>query len=208
MPRTLHQKSLPACCGDTAMAALAAAAPAPPAGEDAGAIYLAAVRAVMSRWTLLRLAVDQGWSDGDGAAQANQLVEDVCALVSPYAKKAPYVEDIEDLLFDTIESKFNSMAEDGSVEEIAKCLIALRNECAAGALANAKDAILKAQQQAPQLAQCVSSGEPDENVDSDDDMDAAAPSAPAPPAPAPKPEPIVDEDGFTTVPKKDRRRRP
>ena len=36
-------------------AQVAAAAPT----EDAGAVYLSAVRAIFSRWTLLRLAVDQ-----------------------------------------------------------------------------------------------------------------------------------------------------
>ncbi|KAH8048082.1 hypothetical protein JL722_12674 [Aureococcus anophagefferens] len=122
---------------------------------DAGAVYEQAVRAVMARWTPLRLAVDQG---------------------CPSARKAPHVEDVEDLLFDGIESKFNSQAEDGSVEEIAKLVISLRNECAAGELGNALAAIARATQ-APALAQCVSQGEPEENVDSDDDMDDAPPPA-------------------------------
>ena len=193
---------------------------------DAGAVYEQAVRAVMARWTLLRLAVDQGWCDGDGAAAANGLVDDLVALVSPSARKAPHVEDVEDLLFDGIESKFNSQAEDGSVEEIAKLVMTLRNECAAGELGNALAAIARATQ-APALAQCVSQGEPEENVDSDDDMDDAPPpavaavpafgtvpafGAPAVPAaprapPAPRPPPVVDEDGFTTVPAKGRRRK-
>ncbi|KAH8055565.1 hypothetical protein JL720_14310 [Aureococcus anophagefferens] len=159
---------------------------------DAGAVYEQAVRAVMARWTLLRLAVDQGWCDGDGAAAANGLVDDLVAL-----------------------------AEDGSVEEIAKLVISLRNECAAGELGNALAAIARATQ-APALAQCVSQGEPEENVDSDDDMDDAPPPRRRPLArcplgasgsggarapPAPRPPPVVDEDGFTTVPAKGRRRK-
>ncbi|KAH8055221.1 hypothetical protein JL720_14330 [Aureococcus anophagefferens] len=139
---------------------------------DAGAVYEQAVRAVMARWTLLRLAVDQGWCDGDGAAAANGLVDDLVALVSPSARKAPHVEDVEDLLFDGIESKFNSQAEDGSVEEIAKLVISPQR--ARGRRARNAAAIARATQ-APALAQCVSQGEPEENVDSDDDMDDAPP---------------------------------
>ena len=37
-----------------------------------------------------------------------------------------------------IESKFNTQAEDGSVEEMSKLIIKLRNECAVGDTANAK----------------------------------------------------------------------
>ena len=38
---------------------------------DAGAVYEQAVRAVMARWTLLRLAVDQGWCDGDDPGEVH-----------------------------------------------------------------------------------------------------------------------------------------
>ena len=38
-----------------------------PPPVDAAEIFNNAVRAIFSRWTLLRLAVDQGWADGDEA---------------------------------------------------------------------------------------------------------------------------------------------
>ena len=49
---------------------------------DAAQIYNDVVRAIFSRWTLLRLAVDQGWADGDEAQKANELVERVLELVA------------------------------------------------------------------------------------------------------------------------------
>ena len=72
-------------------------------GEDPRAVYEAAVRAVFSRWTLLQLAVDQGWSDGDGRLIASELLERLLALV--LADKKVYQDEVEDLLFDVIEAK-------------------------------------------------------------------------------------------------------
>ncbi|KAH8058836.1 hypothetical protein JL721_9404 [Aureococcus anophagefferens] len=179
---------------------------------DAGAVYEQAVRAVMARWTLLRLAVDQGWCDGDGAAAANGLVDDLVALVSPSARKAPHVEDVEDLLFDGIESKFNSQAEDGSVEEIAKLVISPQR--ARGG--SATPAAIARATQAPALAQCVSQGElrrtstPTTTWTTRRRRRSGARSRAAaaarqrfrrrPGAAGAGPPPVVDEDGFTTVP--------
>lgn len=110
------------------MAAQQLAATPPPAA--ARAVFEAAVRAVFSRWTLLRLAVEQGWSDGDGAALANDLVASTLGLL--LTDKKVYQDEVEDVLFDALETSFNAIAEDGSVEEVALVLLKLRAECAAG----------------------------------------------------------------------------
>ena len=150
-------------------------------------VYETAVRAVFSRWTLLRLAVDQGWHDGDGAAVAEDLLERLLALL--LSDKKVYQDEVEDLLFDTIESKFNALAEDGSVEEIATLVLKLRGECALGDLVHAQDIISKAQVFQP--PPCVDGGGnsgDDMSDDDDEDMTAAPPS-----------QPVVDEDGFQVV---------
>eukprot|EP00629_Pelagomonadales_sp_RCC1024_P001573 CAMPEP_0119263866 /NCGR_PEP_ID=MMETSP1329-20130426/3146_1 /TAXON_ID=114041 /ORGANISM="Genus nov. species nov., Strain RCC1024" /LENGTH=110 /DNA_ID=CAMNT_0007263605 /DNA_START=151 /DNA_END=480 /DNA_ORIENTATION=+ len=108
------------------MAALTATAPPSPA--EAAALYEQAVRAVFSRWTLLRLALDQGWSDGDGPALADQMVAHVLRLVAPSRRTPPDATEIEDALFDALEDSFNAQAEDGSVVRRCGILGARRGE--------------------------------------------------------------------------------
>ena len=64
-----------------------------PPPVDAAEIFNNAVRAIFSRWTLLRLAVDQGWADGDEAQKADALVTrilaDLWAAVALAADKYP-----------------------------------------------------------------------------------------------------------------------
>lgn len=66
-------------------------------------MFESAVRAVFSRWTLLRLAIDEGWSDGDPTMLANSLLQDLLSLL--ISDKKIYRDQVEDLLFDTLESK-------------------------------------------------------------------------------------------------------
>mmetsp|Transcript_12542 Transcript_12542/g.41043 ORF Transcript_12542/g.41043 Transcript_12542/m.41043 type:complete len:178 (+) Transcript_12542:58-591(+) len=161
-------------------------------------ILEAAVRSVFSRWTLLRLAVDQGWSDGDGAANANALLASLLALL--LRDKKVFVDEVEDLLFDALEGKFNALAEDGSVEEVATLLLKLRAECAAGNFATAQDIISKAAAQGQQGAAPSASidqtaddvSDDDLNDDSDEEMVGVS-------ALSRREEPVVDEDGFQVV---------
>mmetsp|Transcript_1808 Transcript_1808/g.6444 ORF Transcript_1808/g.6444 Transcript_1808/m.6444 type:complete len:109 (-) Transcript_1808:371-697(-) len=85
--------------------------------EDSYALFVRAVTLVFERWTLLRLAVDQGWSDHhDGRVLAREMLEKTLAMFAP--GKAAWEEEVEDLLLDYVELKFNAVAEDGSVEEV------------------------------------------------------------------------------------------
>ncbi|KAJ8599771.1 hypothetical protein CTAYLR_003423 [Chrysophaeum taylorii] len=95
-------------------------AAAPPQVQNGREVFQVAVRAVFSRWTLLRLAIEQGWSDGDGSALANELLHRVLALL--LTDKKVYQDEVEDLLFESLESMFNALAEDGSVEEVSSLL--------------------------------------------------------------------------------------
>ena len=167
------------------MSALAQQAPV-----DAGEIFTNAVRAIFSRWTLLRLAVDQGWADGDEAQKADALVTRVLEMVAPSVRRVPDESEIADVLHDSIEGTFNAQAEDGSVEEISRTILRLRAECSEGNVANA---LAYVQQQAPSLD--ASQGREDEAGEAEEAV-----------APAPAPLPVIDEDGFETV--QTRRRNP
>ena len=60
-----------------------------PPPVDAAEIFNNAVRAIFSRWTLLRLAVDQGWADGDEAQKADALVTRILEMVAPSVRRVP-----------------------------------------------------------------------------------------------------------------------
>ena len=160
-----------------------------PPPVDAAEIFNNAVRAIFSRWTLLRLAVDQGWADGDEAQKADALVTRILEMVAPSVRRVPDESEIADVLHDSIEGTFNAQAEDGSVEEIARTILRLRAECSAGSVATATTYI---QQAASDLSSSV--GREDEAGEVEEVV-----------APAPAPLPIIDEDGFETV---QRRRNP
>ena len=161
-----------------------------PPPVDAAEIFNNAVRAIFSRWTLLRLAVDQGWADGDEAQKADALVTRILEMVAPSVRRVPDESEIADVLHDSIEGTFNAQAEDGSVEEIARTILRLRAECSAGNVATATTYI---QQAASDLSSSV--GREDEAGEVEEVV-----------APAPAPLPIIDEDGFETV--QTRRRNP
>jgi len=162
-----------------------------PPPVDAAEIFNNAVRAIFSRWTLLRLAVDQGWADGDEAQKADALVTRILEMVAPSVRRVPDESEIADVLHDSIEGTFNAQAEDGSVEEIARTILRLRAECSAGNVATATTYI---QQAASDLSSSV--GREDEAGEAEEVVV----------APAPAPLPVIDEDGFETV--QTRRRNP
>ena len=162
-----------------------------PPPVDAAEIFNNAVRAIFSRWTLLRLAVDQGWADGDEAQKADALVTRILEMVAPSVRRVPDESEIADVLHDSIENTFNAQAEDGSVEEISRTILRLRAECSAGNVATATTYI---QQAASDLGASV--GREDEAGEAEEVIV----------APAPAPLPVIDEDGFETV--QTRRRNP
>ena len=57
----------------------AAAGPPQPQGENEQ-IFVAAVHHVFARWSLLRLAIDMGWGDGDGARNQQTMVDETLQL--------------------------------------------------------------------------------------------------------------------------------
>ena len=57
----------------------AAAATPQPQGENEQ-IFVAAVQHVFARWSLLRLAIDMGWGDGDGTRNQQKLLDETLQL--------------------------------------------------------------------------------------------------------------------------------
>ncbi|KAK1933476.1 hypothetical protein X943_003829 [Babesia divergens] len=89
-----------------------------------------ACRTVLSCWTALNLAVENGWG-GDSSVQK---CEDLIKLVIDFclSKKQLYTDEVEDLLLDQMQTLFFVEIEDGSEVEIARLLVQLHNTCNTG----------------------------------------------------------------------------
>ncbi|CDR97269.1 Pre-rRNA-processing protein TSR2, putative [Babesia bigemina] len=163
-------------------------------------------RKVMSCWTALNLAVDNGWG-GDSSEQKREAL--ITQLIDfCLSKKQLYTDEVEDLLFDKMQTLFNVDIEDQSEVEIARLLVQLHNTCSTGDLSFAvelNEKLTKCSTEHCKVKDEVveaSSGESDDDTegegqDGEDGQDAgAAKGAGAKPRPR-KTEEL--EDGWTKV---------
>jgi hypothetical protein len=142
-----------------------------PTGEGEAA-FMASVERVLARWSLLRLAADMGWGDGDAAMNVTQFRDEILAW---FQKKRAAVEasDLEDVLAEFINDRFHVIAEDGSPKEVSLLLVAIFKQCVAGDLTLAQQVMAQPLPDQAISAQCQAAPEPEEidgdMSDSDDD---------------------------------------
>ncbi|KAK9933278.1 hypothetical protein M0R45_020479 [Rubus argutus] len=87
-----------------------------------------AISSVLSRWNGLEMAVQNQWGGRDSVHKAQQLSADILSWLSQ-SKPAPrYVEDLENLLHESMLLSFNTDMEDGSIEEVAEQLMIVHEE--------------------------------------------------------------------------------
>ncbi|KAG2695287.1 hypothetical protein I3843_07G007900 [Carya illinoinensis] len=87
---------------------------------------------VLSRWSALRLAVENEWGGRDSNRKADQLALDIISWFTQ-AREPLYIDDLENILDEAMLS-LNTEAEDGSIEEIAYKLMTMHEECLEGNL--------------------------------------------------------------------------
>lgn len=160
-----------------------------------------AARAVFSRWTALRLAVNVS-GQRSGNAIADELLEDVCALVTSRIKR-PEVDDYLVLMEDAFD-RLDTNVEDGSLTEVAHILVQIRDAAAHDNLQPAHDQINKAPVPAalsavPQGLSNAISDSCSSNDESDCDERNATEHQMEVDALQPASESLVDEDGFQKV---------
>jgi len=95
--------------------------------------FVAVTKSVLSRWTVLRLALDQGWGGRNSRSKADKMLETVLEMFSTRGQRV-YRDELEDLLYDFLERDFSTLAEDGSVEEISKLLTDIHYKVSQGDL--------------------------------------------------------------------------
>jgi pre-rRNA-processing protein TSR2 len=175
----------------------------PPA--PAAVLFARGVIAVLAKWPVLKLAVDEGWGGPSSLAKRTWLAS---IIVDEFETRVLDQDDVEDIILQAMADEFEVEIDDGSSEMVARTIVKLWAEVSEG-----RDGmVLELEAQADRLKGkrvdvVVQKGNGDEDWEGesgdeeDDEMDVdEAPQLIQPTdPPPPKQEPVVDEDGFTLV---------
>mmetsp|Transcript_15092 Transcript_15092/g.19576 ORF Transcript_15092/g.19576 Transcript_15092/m.19576 type:complete len:241 (-) Transcript_15092:80-802(-) len=145
-----------------------------PQGE-AETAFLAAVDRLFARWTLLQLAVDMGWGDGNGARNIQFLKEDTLEWLQKRNPNSIEPSDLEIMLSDFINDYFHTIAEHGSPMEVANLITTLYRQCSVGDLTIANQILTLPLPEESSKTRCQAGAEPAEfdGDMSDDDSEIA-----------------------------------
>ncbi|EFN51517.1 hypothetical protein CHLNCDRAFT_140215 [Chlorella variabilis] len=180
---------------------------------------------IFTRWTALQLGVANEWGGARSSHKAQELLGDVIGWF--YSTKDHEMCDLQDLLDEALQLDFNIQAEDDSPYQVARLLVNMHNQVAAGdfsyvqqmrVAAAAASQVAAASQRAPNglsEADEDSSSSDDEGGDSQDgssrnsmdaegseDMDVDDSGAAPQQRQQQQQGPIVDADGFQVVKRK------
>ncbi|GLT95230.1 hypothetical protein SLE2022_129240 [Rubroshorea leprosula] len=93
-------------------------------------VFQEGIGLLLSRWSALQMAVENEWGGRDSRRKADLLVSDVFSFFAN-SKEPLYIDDLENILEESLLS-LNTMAEDGSIEEVAEKLMVMHEECLEG----------------------------------------------------------------------------
>ncbi|KAK7253158.1 hypothetical protein RIF29_37641 [Crotalaria pallida] len=82
---------------------------------------------LLSRWYALQMAIKNQWGGSDSLQKSHHLAANIFSLLSKSNEPVP-VEDLENLLHESMLLTFNTEIEDGSIEEVAEQLMAIHEE--------------------------------------------------------------------------------
>uniref|UniRef100_A0A1J3EEF9 Pre-rRNA-processing protein TSR2-like protein n=1 Tax=Noccaea caerulescens TaxID=107243 RepID=A0A1J3EEF9_NOCCA len=158
---------------------------------------------ILSRWTAMRAAVDNGWGGRDSQEKAMRTVSNVVDYFTQSKDPTDF-----DGLADILESglhELNTVADDGSLEEVTETLLDLYYECLEGNFQRVEKLRLTNPQTTASVVK-VSNGNDEEDKESDDEdedtdmmVDASESCSNRKPEAMPVDEPKAD-DGWTVVP--------
>lgn len=179
-------------------------------------LFARGVIARLAIWSILRIAVQEGWG-GAGAAEKRTWLASVIVDAFEEQSQTPDDQYIEELLLQIMADEYETIVEDGSAESVAQDIVRMWEETRIGKA----DSVIKFEQLAQNIkgkkadVQHTPQGQDDEWEDdydgSDDDEEDEEEEEEVPQLlqsqSQHKNEPEVDEDGFTLVKGKGKSRR-
>ncbi|XP_047310951.1 pre-rRNA-processing protein TSR2-like [Impatiens glandulifera] len=152
---------------------------------------------LFSRWSALQMAVSDNWGGGDSIMKSQNLAAEVLSWFTHSKEAVLYIDDLEDILDESMISLFNTEIEDNSIEEIAEKLMVMHEECLQGnynSIQILKDDV-PITVNLPHIRQEAAGDDEDE-----DESEAMVVENPGPRARVDEPKaPEVDEEGWTIV---------
>ncbi|CAN6439737.1 unnamed protein product [Victoria cruziana] len=105
----------------------------PPAklSPEALPLFSEGIHLILSRWTALRLAVENEWGGRSSHQKFDKLVMDLISWFT-VSKDILYIDELETVLDESMLEYFSAEIEDGSIEEVAEQLMTLHEECLQG----------------------------------------------------------------------------
>ncbi|XP_043701356.1 pre-rRNA-processing protein TSR2 homolog isoform X2 [Telopea speciosissima] len=98
---------------------------------EALSVFAEGISLLLSRWTSLQMAVQNEWGGRNSRQKSDQLATDLMSWFSQ-SKEPLYIDDLENMLDETMMLSFNAEIEDGSVEEVAEQLMIMHEDCLQG----------------------------------------------------------------------------
>ncbi|CAA6670090.1 unnamed protein product [Spirodela intermedia] len=165
--------------------------------------FVEGVSLVLSRWTALQMAVEDGWGGKDSRQKSQELEAGIVSWFIQ-SKEPLYIDDLERMLEESMVLSFNTEIDDGSVGEVAEQLMIIHEECLEGNYASI-ERLRMSKPGTHAVSQSLRMMDENEDESSDDeeasDMMMVDDLKLKPVVGGEKnPKQVVDEDGWSVVP--------
>ncbi|WOK91758.1 pre-rRNA-processing protein [Canna indica] len=159
---------------------------------------------VFSRWTALQMAVENGWGGRDSRLKYEELASTIVSWFSQ-SKDLLYIDDLENMLDDSMQDVFNTEITDGSIEEVAEQLMIMYEDCLKGNYESIQKLRLTPTISSVSRSKQVVLDESEDEEASEMMVDEPKPTEMS--AQMPKVKQVPDEDGWSTVTSRKNRNR-
>ncbi|CAN8265393.1 unnamed protein product [Cochlearia groenlandica] len=124
---------------------------------------------ILSRWTAMRAAVENGWGGRDSVEKAERTVSDVFDYFTQ-SKDPTDFDGLADILERGL-NDLNTVADDGSLDEVTDKLLDLYYECLDGNYKTVENLRMTSSQTSASVVKVLNGDDDDEESDDDEDDD-------------------------------------
>lgn len=163
-------------------------------------LFSEGISLVLSRWTALQMAIENQWGGRDSREKSHDLASSILSWFTQ-SKEPLYIDDLENILDESMAVSFNTEIEDGSVQEVAEKLMIMHEDCLKGNYES-----IEKLRNSVTVMNAVSQSKRVINDDEDESSDEEAsemmvdePVMPKMAADKPKLKQMPDEDGWSVV---------